>query len=81
LRRVPRGELIAAISEVAANADEARAIHGSPLAAQIRCPDLKFFVAVEADPPHLVTRARRFPLGRRIAVGLRLLTAVARKER
>ena len=66
LRRVPRGELIATISEIAANAREVRVITGAPLAAQIRCPGLKLFVRVDADPPHLVTRVRRFPLGSRI---------------
>jgi CubicO group peptidase (beta-lactamase class C family) len=39
----------------------------APLAAQVKFADLQLVAAVEADPPHRVTRVRRFPLGSRIA--------------
>jgi CubicO group peptidase (beta-lactamase class C family) len=69
LRRIPPGELIAAITEVAASTHHAHVVTGIPLAAQVRCAGLQLVMMVEADPPHRVTRARRFPLGSRIVGG------------
>lgn len=69
LQRTPRGELIAALAEVAAIKREAHVVMGIPLVAQVRCAGLQLVVAVEAEPPHRVARVRRFPLGSRISDG------------
>ena len=64
LRRTPRGELIAVITEVAANLREAYVVTAeAPLAARVRCAGLQLVVVVEDSPPHRVTRVRRFPQG------------------
>ena len=68
LRRIPPGELIAALAGMAAELRGGYVVTAaSPLAAQIRFAGLQLVTAVEADPPHRVARVARFPLGSRIA--------------
>jgi CubicO group peptidase (beta-lactamase class C family) len=67
LRRAPRAELIAAMTEVAAKWREPCVVTAeAPLAAQVRCAGLQLAAAVEAGPPHRLIRLRWFPLGGRI---------------
>ena len=78
LRRIPPGELIAAITVMAADLREGFAVTAAaPLAAQVKVAGTQIVAAAEADPPHRVTRVGRFPLGRRIADG-RIAAAPAR---
>ncbi len=68
LRRIPPGELIAVITEMAADLREGFAVTAqAPLAAQVRMAGTQIIAVAEADLPHRVTRVGRFPLGSRIA--------------
>jgi CubicO group peptidase (beta-lactamase class C family) len=68
LGRIPPGELIATLIGMAADLrDEYVVTLQAPLGAQVKFAGLQLLAAVEADPPHRVTRVRRFPLGSRIA--------------
>ncbi len=68
LRRIPPGELITAITEMAADLREGFAVTAeAPLAAQVRMAGTQITAVAEADLPHRVTRVGRFPLGSRIA--------------
>jgi CubicO group peptidase (beta-lactamase class C family) len=68
LGRRPPGELVATITAMAPELHAAYVVTAeAPLAAQVKIGGLQIVAAVEADPPHRVTRAARFPLGSRIA--------------
>jgi len=69
LRRVPPGELIAIITDMAADLrEEYVVIAETPLTAQVQMGgSLQISVAVEHAPPHRITKAGQFPLGGRIA--------------
>lgn len=68
LSRVPPPKLIATIAAMAADLREEYAVTAeSPLAAQVKIAGLQVVAAVEAGPPHRLTRVGRFPLGSRIA--------------
>ena len=68
LGRISPGELIATIAGMAADLRAAHVVTAEvPLAAQVKIAGLKIVAAVEADPPHRVTRIGQFPLGSRIA--------------
>src|SRR6266542_2601941 len=67
LTAVPAGELIAAITSVAADLREEPIVVGqAPLSARVRIAGLEVFASVEADPPHRLTGLQAFPTGRRI---------------
>jgi CubicO group peptidase (beta-lactamase class C family) len=67
LRRISPGDLIETLTEMAADLrDDYVVTARAPLAAQVKFADLQLLAAVEAEPPHRVTRVRRFPLGSRI---------------
>jgi CubicO group peptidase (beta-lactamase class C family) len=67
LGRIPPDELIATLTGMAADLrDDYVVTARAPLAARVKFADLQLLAAVEADPPHRVTRVRRFPLGSRI---------------
>lgn len=76
LGRIPAGDLIATLTAMAADLrDDYVVTARAPLAAQVRFAGLQLLAAVEADPPHRVTRVRRFPLGSRIAGARRSASA------
>src|SRR6266508_1924248 len=67
LTAVPAGELIVAITSVAADLREEPIVVGqAPLSARVRIAGLEVFASVEADPPHRLTGLQAFPTGRRI---------------
>jgi CubicO group peptidase (beta-lactamase class C family) len=67
LTEVPAGELIAAITSVAAGLREEPIVIGqAPLSARVRIAGLEVFASVEADPPHRLTGLQGYPLGGRI---------------
>src|SRR6266704_2785161 len=67
LTAVPAGELIAAITSVAADLREEPIVIGqAPLSARIQIAGLEVFASVEADPPHRLTGLQGYPLGARI---------------
>jgi CubicO group peptidase (beta-lactamase class C family) len=67
LTEVPAGELIAAVTEVAAALWEEPIVVGqAPLSARIQLAGLEVFASVEADPPHRLTGLLGYPLGGRI---------------
>jgi CubicO group peptidase (beta-lactamase class C family) len=67
LTETPAGELIAAITSVAADLREELVIIGqAPLSARFRLAGLQGFASVEADPPHRLTELQAIPAGRPI---------------
>ena len=67
LSAVPAGELIAAITGVAAALREEPVVIGqAPLSARVQLAGLEVFASVEADPPHRLTGLQGYPLGGRI---------------
>jgi CubicO group peptidase (beta-lactamase class C family) len=67
LSEVPAGELIAAITSVAADLREEPIVIGQvPLSAHIQLAGLEVFASVDADPPHRLTGLYASPTGRRI---------------
>jgi CubicO group peptidase (beta-lactamase class C family) len=67
LTEVPAGQLIAAITSVAADLREEPVVIGqAPLSAHVQLGGLEVFAAVKADPPHRLTGLQAPPTGRRI---------------
>jgi CubicO group peptidase (beta-lactamase class C family) len=67
LSEVPAGELIAAITGVAADLREELIVIGqAPLSARVQLAGLEVFASVDADPPHRLTGLYASPTGRRI---------------
>jgi CubicO group peptidase (beta-lactamase class C family) len=67
LTEVPAGELIAAITSVAADLrEEPIVISQAPLSARVQLGGLEVFASVDADPPHRLTGLQAPPTGRRI---------------
>src|SRR6266540_6863851 len=66
LTETPPGELIAAITSVAAHlGDEPIVMGQSPLQARVQIAGLEVFASVEADPPHRLIALQAVPTGRR----------------
>jgi CubicO group peptidase (beta-lactamase class C family) len=66
LTETPPGELIAAITSVAAHLGEEPIVIGqSPRQARVQVAGLEVFASVEADPPHRLTALQAVPIGRR----------------
>ncbi len=67
LAAIPAGELVAAITSVAADLREDLVVIGqAPLEARVQIAGLEVFASVEADPPHRLTGLQGYPLGGRI---------------
>jgi CubicO group peptidase (beta-lactamase class C family) len=67
LSEVPAGQLIAAITSVAADLREDPIVIGqAPLSAHVQIGGLEVFAAAEADPPHRLTGLQAPPTGRPI---------------
>jgi CubicO group peptidase (beta-lactamase class C family) len=67
LTAIPAGELIAAITSVAAALHEEPIVIGqAPLSARVQLAGLEVFASVDADPPHRLTGLQGYPLGGRI---------------
>jgi CubicO group peptidase (beta-lactamase class C family) len=63
----PAGELIAAITSVAADLRQELVVIGQArLSARVQIGSLEVFASVEDDPPHRLTGLQAFPTGRRI---------------
>ncbi len=64
LTETPAGELIAAITSVAADlGGELVVIGQAPLSARVQLAGLQVFASVEADPPHRLTGLQAIPAG------------------
>jgi CubicO group peptidase (beta-lactamase class C family) len=67
LTEVPAGELLAAITRVAADLRRELIVIGqTPLSARVQIAGLEVFAMVQADPPHRLTGLQAFPTGRPI---------------